>query len=100
MLHGTIFGTIFYPLGLMACVFGVYSLKKSFQQLNGFVWLILSFLITIAMGGDCGRVYQPLAHSRNLYSMGIVYFVWREFYFILSKKRGIRQSYVWGENMT
>ena len=95
MLHGTIFGTIFYPLGLIACVFGVYSLKKSFQQLNGFVWLILSFLITIAMGGIVAGLISPLHIPVNLYSMGIVYFVLAGILFYLIKKEGKRQSYVW-----
>ena len=95
MLHGTIFGTIFYPLGLMACVFGVYSLKKSFQQLNGFVWLILSFLITIAMGGIVAGFISPLHIPVNLYSMGIVYFVLAGILFYFIKKEGKQQSYVW-----
>lgn len=95
MLHGTIFGTIFYPLALFACVFGVYFFKKSYRELNGFVWLVLSFLITIAMGGMIAGILSPLHIPVNLYTMGIVYLLLAGILFYLIKKEGKRQSYLW-----
>ena len=92
MLHGTIFGTIFYPLALFACVFGVYSFKKSYRELNGFVWLVLSFLITIAMGAMIAGIISPLHIPVNVYSMGIVYLLLAGVMFYFIKKEGKRQN--------
>jgi len=95
MLHGTIFGTVFYPLALILCVYGVYSLKKSYQTLNGFVWLVLSFLITIAAGGITAGILSPLHIPMNVYSMGVVYLLFGAGLLYVIKKEGKRQSYVW-----
>lgn len=95
MLHGTVFGTIFYPLALAACVCGVYFYRKSCHTLNGFVWMVLSFLVTIATGGIIAGILSPLHIPVNLYSMGVVYFLLGGGLFYRIRKEGKKQSYIW-----
>ena len=47
MLHGTIFGTVFYLIAFAACVVSVYRFRKSHKPMNGFAWAVSSVLIVM-----------------------------------------------------
>lgn len=95
MLQGTVFGTIFYLAAFIACVCTVYFLKKSHKALNGFVWLILSFLITICMGSLAAGIISPLHIPINLYSMAILYLLFALGLGYWIRKEGKKQEYIW-----
>ena len=49
MLHGTVFGTVFYLAALIACVVNIYRFRKSHKPMSGFTWSVLSFLIKMCI---------------------------------------------------
>ena len=95
MLHGTVFGTVFYLAALIACVVNIYRFRKSHNPMSGFTWSVLSFLITISMGSVAAGLISPLHIPINIYSMAVIYLLiavlvgWR------IKKEGMRQEYIW-----
>lgn len=95
MLHGTVFGTVFYLAALIACVVNIYRFRKSHKPMSGFTWSVLSFLITISMGSVAAGLISPLHIPINIYSMAVIYLLiavlvgWR------IKKEGMRQEYIW-----
>lgn len=95
MLNATIIGTILYPLAFFACVCGVYQYRKSCKVLSGFVWLILSYLISMCMGTMIAGLLSPLHIPINIYTMGIVYLLLAVGIFYLIKKQGTKQQYTW-----
>lgn len=95
MLHGTIFGTVFYLLAFAACMAAVYMFRKSHKALNGFVWAVLSFLITISMGSLIAGIISPLHVPVNIYSMAVVYLALALLIGWQIKKEKLRQAYVW-----
>lgn len=95
MLHGTIIGTICYPAALIACVVNLYRFRKSHKSLNGFVWLIVSFLSALCMGSICAGILSPLHIPVNVYSMAAVYAVLAAAIAFLIRKEGMVQKYIW-----
>lgn len=95
MLHGTIFGTVFYLAAFLACVFSVYRFRKSHKPMNGFTWMILSFLITICMGSILAGLISPLHIPVNIYSMAVIYLFIALGIGYLIHKEGMKQDYVW-----
>lgn len=95
MLEGTIFGTIFYPVAFFACVSGVYQYRKSCKVLSGFVWLMLSYLVTMCAGTLVAGILSPFHIPINIYTMGVVYLLMAIGVFLQIKKEGMKQQYVW-----
>lgn len=95
MLQGTILGTVFYAAALIACTVNVYLFRKSHKPMNGFVWAVLSFLITIALGGIAAGVISLLFIPVNIYSMAVVYLLFTLFIVFLIRRDGLKQVYVW-----
>lgn len=95
MLHGTIIGTISYIAALAACVINLYRFRKSHKPLNGFVWLVISFLAAICMGSIGAGILSPVRIPVNLYSMAAVYGVIAVFMAFLIRKEGMTQKYIW-----
>lgn len=95
MLHGTIIGSACYILALSASVICIYRYRKSCEPLNGFVWLILSFLAAICMGSIAAGILSPLHVPVNIYSMAAVYAFIAAFMAFLIRREGMRQEYVW-----
>lgn len=95
MLHGTIFGTIFYIVAFVACVVNVYRFRKNHKEMNGFVWVILSYLITICIGSIAAGLMSPLHIPVNLYSMAVIYLAMAVGIGYLIRKDGSTQRYVW-----
>lgn len=50
MLQGTIFGTVWYAVAFVACVINIYRYRKSHKPMNGFAWLVFSFLTAVCTG--------------------------------------------------
>ena len=99
MLHGTIFGTVFYLAAFIACVINVYRFRKSCKPMNGFIWLILSFLSAVCMGSIVAGVISIVRIPVNLYSMAVIYAFIALVVSFFIRRDGMKQEYVW-ENLT
>ncbi len=95
MLHGTIFGTVFYLAAFIACVVNIYRFRKSHKPMNGFTWSVLSFLIAICMGSVLAGLISPLHIPVNLYSMAVLYLVIAVLIGCRIHKEGMKQEYIW-----
>lgn len=95
MLHGTIFGTICYPAAFIFCVVGVYLFRKSSKPMNGFLWAVLSFIITTCMGSIIAGLISPLHIPINVYTMAVIYLILGGLFWYLRKRENMRQEYVW-----
>ena len=95
MLHGTIFGTLFYLASLLACTITLYWFRKSHKPMNGFIWAVLSFLSVLCMGSIIAGVISILRIPVNLYTMAAAYFLVTVLIAALIRKDGMRQEYVW-----
>ena len=95
MLHGTIFGTIGYAAAFTASVVSLYRYRKSHKPMNGFTWVVLSFLSAVCMGGIAAGILSPLHIPINLYTMAVVYLAIALFMFFLIRREGMTQEYVW-----
>ena len=95
MLHGTIFGTLFYLASLLACTVTLYWFRKSHKPMNGFIWAVLSFLSVLCMGSIIAGVISILRIPVNLYTMAAAYFLVTVLIAALIRKDGMRQEYVW-----
>lgn len=95
MLHGTIIGTACYLLAFCASVVTIYRYRKLHKPINGFSWLVMSFLSAICMGGIAAGILSPLHIPVNIYSMAAVYFLIAAFMFYLIRREGMTQEYVW-----
>lgn len=95
MLHGTIVGTAAYLLAILACTAGVYRYRKSCQPMNGFVWAVLSFLITICMGSILAGVISLVHIPVNIYSMAVLYGLLAAFTAYQIRREGMVQEYEW-----
>lgn len=95
MLHGTIFGTVLYLVGIIASIVNIYRYRKSHKTMNGFVWVVLSFLITISIGGIAAGVITLLHIPVNIYSMGVIYLALAGLVGYLTRREGMLQEYEW-----
>ncbi len=95
MLHGTILGTLCYPAALLACVVNVYRFRKSHKPMNGFTWMVLSFLITICMGGIVAGVISLVRIPVNVYTMAVIYLLLALLLGWAIRKEGMAQEYIW-----
>ncbi len=95
MLHGTIFGTVFYLAAFIACVITIYRFRKSCKPMNGFTWLILSFLSAICMGSIVAGVISIVRIPVNLYSMAVIYAFIALVVSFFIRRDGMKQEYVW-----
>lgn len=95
MLQGTVFGTAFYLLAFCACVAMVYRFRKSCNPMNGLIWVTLSFLATICMGGIAAGIVSIVRIPVNLYSMGVIYLAIALLLFYWTRKEGMTQKYRW-----
>lgn len=95
MLHGTIFGTILYFVATVFCVANVYLFRKSHKAMNGFLWVLLSYIITICMGAVIAGIMTPVHIPVNIYTMSAVYLLLGGAFFYARRKEGKRQEYVW-----
>ena len=95
MLHGTVFGTVFYLAALIACVVNIYRFRKSHKPMSGFTWSVLSFLITISMGSVAAGLLSPLHIPINIYSMAVIYLLIAVLVGWQIQKEGMKQEYIW-----
>lgn len=95
MLHGTIFGTIGYAAAFTASVVSLYRYRKSHKPMNGFTWMVLSFLSAVCMGGIAAGILSPFHIPINLYTMAAIYLAIALFMFFLIRREGMTQEYVW-----
>lgn len=95
MLHGTVFGTVFYLAALIACVVNIYRFRKSHKPMSGFTWSVLSFLITISMGSVAAGLISPLHIPVNIYSMAVIYLLIAVLVGWWIRKEGMKQEYIW-----
>ncbi len=95
MLHGNIFGTVCYMAAFIVCVIQIYRYRKSHKPMNGFTWIVLSFLAAICMGGIAAGILSPLHIPINIYTMAVIYLAIAVFMFLMIRKEGMTQEYVW-----
>ena len=95
MLQGTIFGTVWYAVAFVACVINIYRYRKSHKPMNGFAWLVFSFLTAVCTGGIAAGVISPLHIPVNIYTMAAIYTAVAVFMALLIRKEGMAQEYVW-----
>ena len=95
MLHGTIIGTAVYLAAVIACTVNIYRYRKSCQPMNGFVWAVLSFLVTICMGSIMAGVISLVHIPVNIYSMAVVYALLALLAAYQIRREGMVQEYEW-----
>ena len=95
MLHGTIVGTAAYLAAIAACTVNIYRYRKSCQPMNGFVWVILSFLVAICTGSILAGVISLLHIPVNIYSMAVIYALLAALAAFQIRREGMVQEYEW-----
>lgn len=94
-MQGSIFGTVWYVVAFIACVYGVYQLKKNHESMNGYVWMVLSILVTISIGGMVAGIVNLIHIPIQIYSMSAIYTLTAAALFYKIRKDGGTQIYVW-----
>lgn len=95
MLHASIIGTAAYLVTVSGCTAMIYRYRKSCQPMNGFVWVMLSFLVTICMGSILAGVVSLLHIPVNIYTMSAIYALLAGLTAFQIRKEGMVQKYEW-----
>lgn len=95
MLHGTILGTVVYLASFAACAAAMYLFRKSHKPMQGFPWAVLSFLSAVCTGSAAAGIISLVHIPINIYTMSAVYLGMAILVFILIRRDGMKQEYIW-----
>ena len=87
--------SIFFFVSFIALFLSIFVIKKTDKEVNGIVWCVLNFIITIAVNAVMAGLLNLIRVPINILSIGIVDLIFSIVLWYLILKKKIYQKYIW-----